>query len=286
MPFAYDHVYSVLRFRPFRGFMTTMLSARTPPRLGAFTPAASTFFVILMATPSLARAQDLSDTPDPASASDESDLAGPGDYDLVDGSEAAPDAPAESSAVLEDSDYGVDLRSLEEQVNDLKEKVFKSKARLVLLRETVLNGVISGARAVLTHRNEMGPSLTLERVSYSLDGEPLLNRADEDGSLDGQTEIPLFEGSIVPGTHNLSVLLVYRGNGFGIFTYLRDYVFKIRASFPFTAEEGKLVSVKAVAYETGGITTDLTDRPTIRFETEVKKDVRAGGLVEEAETAP
>lgn len=274
MPFGYDSRDSMLRFRTARGPMMISSKARSRVRKRVFriTFAFGIGLCLSFGTAGLAAAQ--TEAPAPSEAPGEAATETPG----TETAGAAGTVAGETAArALEDTDYGVGLRSLEEQVNDLKEKVFKSKARLVLLRETVLNGVISGARAVIRHRNEMGASFTLERASYSLDGEPLFNKSDDDGSLDGQTEIDLFEGSIVPGTHNLSVTLVYRGNGYGIFTYLRDYTFKIRASYPFTAEEGKVVSVRAVAYERGGITTDLQDRPSMRFETEVKQDIQAAG---------
>ena len=183
---------------------------------------------------------------------------------------AAPVAPADS---VDDSGYAVRLRGLEERVNDLKERIFRSKARLILLKETVLNGVISGAKANIVHRNEMGSSFALEQVSYALDGAPLFNKTDTTGELDEQEEIELFNGSIVPGTHNLSVYLLYRGNGYGVFSYLKGYSFKIKSSHAFTAEEGKVTNVKVVAYERGGFTTDLKDRPAIRYDMEVKADV-------------
>ena len=77
----------------------------------------------------------------------------------------APAASMEArEKTIEDTDYAIRLRGLEERVNDLKERIFRSKARLILLRETVLNGVISGAKAQIVHRNEMGSSFTLEQV--------------------------------------------------------------------------------------------------------------------------
>jgi hypothetical protein len=173
---------------------------------------------------------------------------------------------------IEDTEQAVKLRELEERVNELKERIFRSKARLLLLRETVLSGAISGARAVIVHRNEMGPSFTLEQISYSLDGAPLINRTETDGSLDEQQEIELFNGSIVPGNHSLGVLLRYRGNGYGVFSYLKGYEFKVRGSFNFTAEEGRVITVKAVGFEKGGFTTDIKERPSIRYDTEVKQD--------------
>ncbi len=175
-------------------------------------------------------------------------------------------------APKEGSHYDVMLRQLNEKVSDLKEKIFRSKARLVLLKETVLHGAISGAKAVLVHRNEMGSNFRLEEVLYALDGKPIYQKRDRDGDLDDREEFEIFHGAIVPGQHNLSVYLQYRGHGFGIFSYLEGYVFKIRSSFAFSAEEGKVVRIRVVGYEKGGITTDLKERPTVRFDMEILKD--------------
>src|SRR5687768_13485659 len=55
-----------------------------------------------------------------------------------------------------DEAFHTRVKTLEEQVVDLKEKIFRTKARLLLLQETVLGGDLStGARAVIFHRNEM-----------------------------------------------------------------------------------------------------------------------------------
>lgn len=194
-------------------------------------------------------------------------------------------APTASKQAIEDTDYAIRLRSLEERVNDLKERIFRSKARLILLKETVLNGEISGAKAVIIHRNEMGSSFNLEQLSYALDGAPLLSKSATDGSLDEQEEIELFNGSIVPGPHNISVYLVYRGNGYGVFSYLRGYTFKIKSSYAFTAEEGKATTVRVVGYEKGGFTTDLKDRPTVRFDVEVKSSAAEAPKTEAAAPA-
>lgn len=186
-----------------------------------------------------------------------------------------PEVVSTQAQTVEDSDQALKLRGLEERVNDLKERIFRSKARLILLRETVLNGVISGAKAVIVHRNEMGSSFSLEQVSYSLDGAPILNKTDQNGDLDDKEEIELFNGSIVPGNHNLSVYMLYRGNGYGVFSYLKGYTFKIKSSYAFTAEEGKVTTIRIVGYEKGGITTDLKDRPAVRYDVEVKQDTNA-----------
>ena len=66
--------------------------------------------------------------------------------------------------------YTVRLRYLERSVSELKEQVFRTKARLQLLKETVLGGVIGASQALIKHRNEMGSSFRLVKVVYALDG--------------------------------------------------------------------------------------------------------------------
>jgi hypothetical protein len=189
------------------------------------------------------------------------------------GAAGGPDADAADGAQSGDSvTYDLRVRELEEKVNDLKEKIFRSKSRLVLLKETVLRGSISGSKAVLIHSNEMGNSFKLEQAIYSLDGNQIYNKVDADGDLADKERFEIFNGAIVPGNHNISVMLVYRGNGFGVFSYLQGYKFTIRSSYTFAAEEGKTTRVKVIGYEKGNVTTALEDRPDIRYEIEFVDD--------------
>src|SRR5262245_27414347 len=68
---------------------------------------------------------------------------------------AASPAPGAGAPVNTQATYTVRLRDLERRVDELKEQVFRSKARLNLLKETVLHGAIGGARATILYRNEM-----------------------------------------------------------------------------------------------------------------------------------
>ncbi|HEY2735072.1 MAG TPA: hypothetical protein VGI70_13845, partial [Polyangiales bacterium] len=94
-------------------------------------------------------------------------------------------AVAANTAVKEEpldaGTYGVRLRDLEQRINELKEQIFRSKARLSLLAETVLQGVVAGSQAHIVHENKMGNSYKLVKVVYALDGAPIFNKADEEG---------------------------------------------------------------------------------------------------------
>lgn len=204
-----------------------------------------------------------------------------------------PDAKPAQGPQTADEEFTVRVKTMEEQVNDLKEKIYRTKARLLLLQESVLGGSVSqGAKAILVHRNEMGSSFLLESVAYALDGAPVYTKVDVEGDLDKKEEFEIFNGRIVPGQHQIAVKLQFRGHGFGIFSYLEGYKFKVQSSYTFDAEAGKVTSVKVVAYEKGNITTDLKDRPAVRYDLEraadaAKKEPRAeGGSESKAEPKP
>jgi hypothetical protein len=177
---------------------------------------------------------------------------------------------AETSAAPEETEmdagtYAVRLRDLEQRINELKEQIFRSKARLSLLAETVLQGVVAGAQAVISHENRMSSSYRLVKAVYALDGAPIFNRADEEGSLGEREQFDVYNGSIVPGEHTLTVNLEYRGHGYGIFSYLKGYRFKVRSNYSFSAPEGRAVTIRVVGYEKGGPTAPLEERPAIRY---------------------
>ncbi|HEU4384363.1 MAG TPA: dihydrolipoamide acetyltransferase [Anaeromyxobacteraceae bacterium] len=183
---------------------------------------------------------------------------------------AAAPAPAGQTA---DEQADLKVRTLEERVNDLKEKIFRTKARLMNLQEMVIGGdITAGAKAVLLHRNEMGSSFVLESAAYALDGAPIYTKVDQEGDLDKREEFEIFNGRIVPGNHKVSVKLVYRGHGYGVFSYLEGYKFKVQSSHTFTAEAGKVTNIKVVGFEKGGFTTDLKDRPAVRYDMDVQAE--------------
>ena len=176
------------------------------------------------------------------------------------------------SATASAPGYELKLRSLEERVNELKEKIFRTKARIMQMQEVVVSGSIgAGSRIVLVHRNEMGGAFKLVSVQYALDSQPIFKKVDVDGDLDGIEQKEIYNANIVPGNHNIAVQMVYQGQGFGFFSYVKGYRFKVKSSYTFTAEEGKITRIDIVGFERGGITTSLEERPAVRYDIKIEK---------------
>jgi hypothetical protein len=184
-------------------------------------------------------------------------------------SAAAPAVPSTStdpaSVKAEAKPTSVRLRTLEQRVQALKERAWRAKARVGMLKESVLGGGV-GALAAISHKNNMGASYRLVKLVYSLDGVQVFARTDEAAeSLYKASSFEIFTGPISPGSHTISVVAVYRGHGYGVFKYLDEFVVQARGTHSFTAGEGKTTKVDVSGYEKGGPTTPFDKRPAIDF---------------------
>ncbi len=67
----------------------------------------------------------------------------------------------------------------------------------------------------------------------------------------------------------VQVLIKLRGQGFGVFSYLRGYTFEVKSTHAFKVPGGKTVLVNVVAWEKGDATTPLDERPVLRINEQV-----------------
>lgn len=173
--------------------------------------------------------------------------------------------PSTTDGAMDGATYAVRLRDLEQRIDELKEQIRRSHTRLSLLSDTILSGGVGGARAEIKFVNEMSNAFRLTSALFVLDGAVQYNKQDDSGALAAQKEIPIFNGSVPSGDHTLQVALKLRGHGYGVFSYLKGYQFDAKSSHSFTITEGKTVQLEVVAFEKGGVTTPLEERPSIRY---------------------
>jgi hypothetical protein len=172
-------------------------------------------------------------------------------------------ATASAAGTTGDVNYDLRLRELEGRVNELKEDIFRTKSRLFLLREQILQEGIGGARLVVVHDDRLSATYTSVRAQFFLDGNLIWSAQEGDEEL--RNEAAAFTGSVLPGPHTLSVEYILRGNDFGVFAYMNGYEFTLRSSNTFTVEEGETVELSVEPYERGGANQPLDERPDVRF---------------------
>ena len=147
------------------------------------------------------------------------------------------------------------VRSLEDRVSELRQRVQATRERVRA------DEAAQGTRTVVVHRNEVGPAYWLESASYALDGEPVYVKSDLDGDLAGRSSIEVFDAPIPAGSHELSVELVYRGEGWGRGRGGDGARFTVRSSQAFQAS-GPRATITVVAHERDG----ADPRPAVRFD--------------------
>ena len=136
-----------------------------------------------------------------------------------------------------------------------------------MLRDTVLSGVMAGGRVMIVHRNLMGSGFRLVRVAVVLDGAQIFARSDETGALDQEDELPIFDGNLPPGPHEIAVELSYQGQGYGAFSYLKGYSFRSASNHSFAVGESGQFKLVSKGYERGNLTTEMKDRPAVDWQT-------------------
>lgn len=197
-------------------------------------------------------------------------------------------ATASAAASSDGATYVVRLRDLEQHIDELKEQIRRSHTRLSLLSDTILSGGVGGARAEINFHNDLSSAFRLTGAVFVLDGAVQYNKSDEsdDSPLASQKDIPVFSGSIPPGDHTLQVVVKLRGNGYGVFSYLRGYHFNVPSTHSFTITEGKTLKLDVIAWEKGDVTTDLTNRPAIRWTENVRAGIASDAPAAGAPAAP
>lgn len=179
---------------------------------------------------------------------------------------ASPGQPASSDSTDQAAaDFARELRTVEEDVSNLKERVFRSKATLKLLKELVVDPAISGSRVAIWHVNKLGGGYAMESAQYFLDGKGVFSKVEPGGTLDDVREIKVAEQTVPAGTHTLQVNLVLRGKGYKVFSYLRSYQFKVTSSYTFKVEEGRITVIRVLADSRGGL-RNFVERPTIKYD--------------------
>jgi hypothetical protein len=129
--------------------------------------------------------------------------------------------------------------------------------------------VVANSRVDLAFANELGAAFVPQRVEIRVDGQLLGQHvADKGGSLKAALSFPAE--TVPAGEHQVAVHAVYRGEGHGVFSYLKEYSFNVKSRHEFRAPPLKTIAITAVCFEKGGLTTELSDRPTIRWVEEIR----------------
>ncbi len=117
----------------------------------------------------------------------------------------------------------------------------------------------------LVYRNDGESAFAIESLSYSLDDNPVFTAVDVNRKLGAMKELVVYDGGISPGEHRVSVRLVYRAHGWGVFSCLNGYEVTVNKVLMFEAEAGKKTQVETSGLSAAPLPPTFEDPPEFRF---------------------
>lgn len=171
-------------------------------------------------------------------------------------------------------DHEVLIESFQQRLDGLSSRLAVVADKVDLLQETALGSDISETRAVIVHKNDLGNQFTLEQARYVLDGGILMDRVDPSGGLADIDELVLFDGKIRSGDHLLEVEVVCRGGGFGVFSYVEAYRFRLKSRYVLTIREGRVNRLEVVVSQSPDITVEPAKRLRLDYDFEIVRRLR------------
>jgi hypothetical protein len=174
-----------------------------------------------------------------------------------------------SAAAAPTFDAQAALDGLERRLATIEAQFRQTASKVEVLRGNAFGGVIARTTAVILHKNELGAAYQLDRAVYSLDGKVVLSREDAAAAKGLPPTVALYDGPMNAGQHLLRASLVYSGAGYGPFTYLKGYRFKIESSHAFDVAEGRRTTVRMVSHERSDFAAAPADRIGVRYDVEV-----------------
>ena len=168
------------------------------------------------------------------------------------------------STPLNEEGYDIKLKNLEEKINSLKDKIVRSKQRLAVLQESVTGGTIAETKVSIVHRNTINSFFRLISAVFYFDDKQIFSKSNASDELT-MPEIVIYDATVTPGTHNISVFYVFEGKRYGVFSYLKDYTLKINAEYTFSIDEGNKADIVVLPIDKGG-EYNFNNRLYIKFD--------------------
>ncbi len=167
--------------------------------------------------------------------------------------EAGPVAPPSTS----------DAASFEVRIRDLEARVEEMKASIQRIGCRMPSMTFGAGGLEIVVENQLPGEFSVVRATVVLDGAVAYSLADAHGL--PETSVPAFRGPISYGEHTLEVAFGVEGAGFGVLTYMKSFHLAMTDHLTFSPAEGKNLRLTVTAYDRGGVTAALSERPAFAF---------------------
>lgn len=156
-----------------------------------------------------------------------------------------------------------EIKALQEQLELIKERLVQYRARLLELKDQLALTKMAVISASLKYHDEVGGTFELLEVHFYLDGFEIYKASGAE--VRKAKEIQIYQGSLLPGEHLVSAELLYSGKGYGVFSYMKKNVYRVRSRYTFSVDEGEEVELNIVSLDKGSLMGSVGERLKLEY---------------------
>ena len=145
-----------------------------------------------------------------------------------------------------DSIYQNEIKEFDKIINKINEDIKKEKKDINFLKTSLINNEISASKLVVKLINKDDGFFKITKLNITMNGNKILS----DKSLD-KKELTLFNESSSPGLYTFNFDLYVEGAGYGIFTYMKSYKFRIKRTVKVKVHDIGKSKLNIIIYKKG-----------------------------------
>lgn len=145
-----------------------------------------------------------------------------------------------------DSIYQNEIKEFDKIIDQINQDIKKEKKDISFLKNSLINNEISASKLVVKLINKDDGYFKITKVKITMNGNNILTK----DSL-GKKELTIFNESSSPGLYTFNFDLYVEGAGYGIFTYMKSYKFRIKRTVKVKVHDIGKSKLKIIIYKKG-----------------------------------
>ena len=142
--------------------------------------------------------------------------------------------------------YRSEIKEFDKIINQINKDIKNEEKDINFLKNSLINNDISASKLVVKLLNKDDGYFKITKINITMNGNNILSKETLN-----QKELTLFNEPSSPGLYTFNFDLYVEGAGYGIFTYMKSYKFRIRKKVEVKVHDIGKSKLKIIIYKKG-----------------------------------
>ncbi len=145
-----------------------------------------------------------------------------------------------------ESVYQNEIKEFDRIIDQINKDIKKEEKDINFLKNSLINNEISASKLVVKLLNKDSGYFKITKIKITMNGNNILTRETLD-----KKELTLFNEAATPGLYTFNFDLYVEGAGYGIFTYMKSYKFRVNRTVKIKVHDIGKSKLKIIIYKKG-----------------------------------